>query len=59
MRLAVWLLSALLCTATAVQAEGFDLQGHRGARALAPENTLAGFTRAFVAVEIQGFDMLA
>jgi len=46
MRLAVWLLSALLCTATAVQAEGFDLQGHRGARALAPENTLAGFTRA-------------
>ncbi len=24
----------------------FDLQGHRGARALAPENTLAGFRRA-------------
>jgi len=24
----------------------FDLQGHRGARGLAPENTLAGFTRA-------------
>lgn len=24
----------------------FDLQGHRGARALAPENTLAGFERA-------------
>jgi glycerophosphoryl diester phosphodiesterase len=25
---------------------GFDLQGHRGARGLWPENTLAGFTRA-------------
>lgn len=25
---------------------GFDLQGHRGARALAPENTLPGFARA-------------
>lgn len=25
---------------------GFDLQGHRGARGLAPENTLAGFRRA-------------
>ncbi len=24
----------------------FDVQGHRGARGLAPENTLAGFTRA-------------
>lgn len=27
-------------------AMGFDLQGHRGARGLAPENTLAGFQRA-------------
>jgi glycerophosphoryl diester phosphodiesterase len=27
-------------------AAAFDLQGHRGARALAPENTLAGFRRA-------------
>jgi glycerophosphoryl diester phosphodiesterase len=26
---------------------GFDLQGHRGARGLAPENTLAGFRKAF------------
>mgnify|MGYP000664832148 CR=1 FL=1 len=26
--------------------EGFDLQGHRGTRGLAPENTLAGFTKA-------------
>lgn len=24
----------------------FDLQGHRGARGLAPENTIAGFARA-------------
>jgi len=46
MRLAIWLLSALLCTAAAAQTAGFDLQGHRGARALAPENTLAGFARA-------------
>jgi glycerophosphoryl diester phosphodiesterase len=27
-------------------AGGFDLQGHRGARGLAPENTLAGFRKA-------------
>jgi glycerophosphoryl diester phosphodiesterase len=27
-------------------AAAFDLQGHRGARGLAPENTLAGFARA-------------
>lgn len=46
MRLAVWLLGALLCMATAAMAADFDLQGHRGARALAPENTLTGFTRA-------------
>jgi glycerophosphoryl diester phosphodiesterase len=26
--------------------ENFDLQGHRGARGLAPENTLAGFSKA-------------
>ena len=30
----------------AAQNATFDLQGHRGARGLAPENTLAGFTRA-------------
>jgi glycerophosphoryl diester phosphodiesterase len=29
-----------------VHSHAFDLQGHRGARGLAPENTLAGFTRA-------------
>ncbi len=32
--------------AAAKPAAGFDLQGHRGARGLAPENTLAGFARA-------------
>jgi glycerophosphoryl diester phosphodiesterase len=32
--------------ASQVTAQSFDLQGHRGARGLAPENTLAGFTRA-------------
>ena len=34
----------LACGVTA--AAGFDLQGHRGARGLAPENTLPGFERA-------------
>ena len=29
-----------------ISATAFDLQGHRGARGLAPENTLAGFARA-------------
>lgn len=36
----------LLCLAFTSLAQAFDLQGHRGARALAPENTLAGFERA-------------
>ncbi len=38
------LAAAMLLLAPATQA--FDLQGHRGARGLAPENTLAGFARA-------------
>ena len=37
MGLSLWCASAALA---------FDLQGHRGARGLAPENTLAGFERA-------------
>lgn len=37
------LLALLALLAPATQA--FDLQGHRGARGLAPENTLAGFQR--------------
>ena len=39
-----WLVSFLLLLAAPVQA--FDLQGHRGARGLAPENTLAAFGTA-------------
>lgn len=38
-----WLLAALLFSLTA---HAFDSQGHRGARGLAPENTLAAFERA-------------
>ncbi|HJU33385.1 MAG TPA: glycerophosphodiester phosphodiesterase family protein, partial [Hyphomicrobiaceae bacterium] len=30
----------------AARAGAFDLQGHRGARGLAPENTLVAFARA-------------
>ncbi len=36
----------LLLTSTTASAQGFDLQGHRGTRGLAPENTLAAFRRA-------------
>ena len=32
-----------------VSAQAFDVQGHRGARGLAPENTLAGFRTALAA----------
>lgn len=39
------LLSALLA-AVLLPASAFDLQGHRGARGLAPENTLVSFQRA-------------
>jgi glycerophosphoryl diester phosphodiesterase len=38
-------LIALLVMLTMAEAHAFDLQGHRGARGLAPENTLAGFAR--------------
>ena len=31
---------------TAAPVDAFDLQGHRGARGLAPENTLAAFAKA-------------
>jgi glycerophosphoryl diester phosphodiesterase len=40
----VTLVLALACAA--LQAQGFDLQGHRGARGLLPENTLPAFERA-------------
>ncbi len=44
-KLATAWLSAVLA-ATALTASAFDLQGHRGARGLAPENTLAAFRKA-------------
>ena len=43
-QLAVWALLVML--PAVLPAWGFDLQGHRGARGLAPENTLAAFQRA-------------
>ena len=38
--------AALALMLVAGAASGFDLQGHRGARGLAPENTLAAFELA-------------
>ncbi|RYY99853.1 MAG: glycerophosphodiester phosphodiesterase [Comamonadaceae bacterium] len=38
--------AAVLALAAACTAHAFDLQGHRGARGLAPENTLPAFERA-------------
>jgi glycerophosphoryl diester phosphodiesterase len=40
------LLALLLPPLLPLTAQAFDLQGHRGARGLAPENTLAAFARA-------------
>ena len=40
------LLSLAVMAGLTAQAHAFDLQGHRGARGLAPENTLAGFETA-------------
>ena len=40
----VWIIFTMLLTS--LHAQAFDLQGHRGARALAPENTLPGFALA-------------
>jgi glycerophosphoryl diester phosphodiesterase len=37
---------ALLATLAGCATQSFDLQGHRGARGLAPENTLAAFEKA-------------
>ena len=42
----VWRALALTAMVWAAPALAFDLQGHRGARGLAPENTLPGFARA-------------
>ncbi len=38
--------AALLALAVAASAQAFDLEGHRGARGLAPENTLPAFAAA-------------
>ena len=38
--------SGLSCSAWPTPRSAFDLQGHRGARGLAPENTLAAFAKA-------------
>jgi glycerophosphoryl diester phosphodiesterase len=39
-------LAILIAAAVTSQVDAFDLQGHRGARGLAPENTLPAFARA-------------
>jgi glycerophosphoryl diester phosphodiesterase len=44
MRWRAWL--AGVAAVVALPAGGFDIEGHRGARGLAPENTLAAFERA-------------
>ena len=41
-----WSLDLCCCSPLAAAAAAFDLQGHRGARGLAPENTIAAFKRA-------------
>jgi glycerophosphoryl diester phosphodiesterase len=43
---ALTLAAALASGAPSAAPVAFDLQGHRGARGLAPENTIAAFTRA-------------
>ncbi|HJS31349.1 MAG TPA: glycerophosphodiester phosphodiesterase [Alphaproteobacteria bacterium] len=44
--LCIRLLATLAAVVVALPADAFDLQGHRGARGLAPENTLPAFARA-------------
>jgi glycerophosphoryl diester phosphodiesterase len=39
-------LALVVLVAVSVPVDAFDLQGHRGARGLAPENTLAAFAKA-------------
>lgn len=46
MKTALRLAALVLAGAACFAASAFDLQGHRGARGLAPENTLAAFERA-------------
>lgn len=46
LRRAALAFTAIILALSVVPANAFDLQGHRGARGLAPENTLPGFSRA-------------
>ena len=41
-----WILPLLLMVAQAMNAQELDIQGHRGARGLLPENTIPAFMRA-------------
>src|SRR5206468_6184468 len=50
------LAAALLFALPALAATAFDLQGHRGARGLAPENTLPAFERA-LAVGVSSLEL--
>ena len=48
----------VFCGALAASAAAFDLQGHRGARGLAPENTIEGFAAALaIGVSTLEFDL--
>src|SRR5262245_27640933 len=40
------IIAVLVAVSACASAQAFDLQGHRGARGLAPENTLEGFAVA-------------
>ncbi|GIK81511.1 MAG: glycerophosphoryl diester phosphodiesterase [Alphaproteobacteria bacterium] len=53
-----WRAAATIAAALSLGGNGmaFDLQGHRGARGLAPENTLAGFARA-LAIGVSTLEM--
>ena len=42
----VWLAAALLTLGASAVAASFDVEGHRGARGLEPENTMPAFARA-------------
>jgi len=46
MSLTARMLAGVLLAAIVLPAQAFDLQGHRGARGLAPENTLPAYQRA-------------
>ncbi|MCL4748154.1 MAG: glycerophosphodiester phosphodiesterase [Burkholderiaceae bacterium] len=46
LRFRTFVLAAVLWAVAPTAATAFDLQGHRGARGLAPENTIAAFRRA-------------